>query len=231
MRPSRFLKPLVTAICISASSGAGAGATPWAGSDYVNLYFRIYNGQVPLPHLRDEKQKALFNHLIDPENLASIQSAAVSDDTKRQQLEIILASLSAYRSRYNYAIFVGEPLAQELAMVQAYQLQVMGCMAKLSPPGTKTGISHPAWITLIGAVIDAVESQKTYSPTQSAIMAEAIAHNYPAIALALSSNERNIVFAEASRLDAAADNPFLNDALEQMKRGGFGAAAAPLQTK
>ena len=217
MRPALVPGLLITAFWMYASATAWAGPVPWASNDYVDLYFRIYNGQVPLPHMRDAKQNALFNHLIAPENLASIAAAAVSDDEKRQQLEIILASLSAYRSRYNYAIFVGEPLQQELAMVQAYQLQVMGCLARLSPHGIKAGDSHPAWTTLIGGVIDAVENRTTYSPSQSFIMADAIVRNYPVIALALSAGDRNLVRAEVLKLDHAGDNADLEDARQQIR--------------
>jgi hypothetical protein len=217
MRSSLVLKLLAMAMWF-ASSCATAGTAPWASSDYVNLYFRIYNGQVPLPHLRDAKQKALFTHLIDPENLLHLQSAGVPQGEKQRQLEIILATLSALRSRYNGAISVGEPLAQELALVQAYELQAMGSLAKLSPQDAKGGVSHPAWTTLIGGVIDDVENRNTYSPQQSAIMAEALARNYPTIAVALSADDRSLVRAEALKLGDADDNAVLKDAREQIRR-------------
>ena len=103
MRSPLVLKLLAMAMWF-ASSCATAGTAPWASSDYVDLYFRIYNGQVPLPHLRDAKQKALFTHLIDPENLLHLQSAGVPQGEKQRQLEIIRASVSALRSRYNVTL-------------------------------------------------------------------------------------------------------------------------------
>ena len=54
---------------------AKADEAHWTSRDYVDLYFRHYNGRVPLPHLRDEAQKALFNHLIDPGNITRIVEA------------------------------------------------------------------------------------------------------------------------------------------------------------
>ena len=103
----------------------------WTSSDYVDLYFRHYNGRVPLPHLRDEAQKALFSHLIDPANIALIVEAPVSNDEKLRQLRIILAVLGAYRAAYNVAVIVGEPLAQELTLVQVHTLEVADAVAKL----------------------------------------------------------------------------------------------------
>jgi hypothetical protein len=219
MRASLFLKLAIAIFWISAP--CGAGSMPWASNDYVDLYFRIYNGHVPLPHLREEKQKALFNHLIDPENLASIQSAAMSGDDKLRQLDIILATLGTYRARYDNAVFVGEPLEQELALVQAYELQVLGCMAGLLPSGAEASVSHPSWITLIGGVIASVANQTTYSPRQNALMAEAIVRNYPAIAAALSDGDRNLLRAAALKLDVADDNEIRRQARQQVRRTVF----------
>jgi hypothetical protein len=216
MRPSLLLKLPIIALWIFASSVASAGAASWASNDYVDLYFRIYNGQVPLPHLRDAKQKVLFSHLVDPENLENLVSAPVSVAEKRQQLEIILASLSAYRSRYNYAIFVGEPLEQELALVQAYELQVLAAMAGLQPTSQHAAPSHPSWTTLIAGVIDGVENRKTFSATQSAIMADAITRNYPAIAVALSAGDRKLIRAEALKLGIAGGSEGLDEARHQL---------------
>ena len=221
MRLSLLLKLLAAVIWVLASCQAQAGTKPWAGSDYVDLYFRIYNGQVPLPHLRDEKQKALFDHLIDSENLARIQSASVPAAEKLRQLEIIFATLGAYRAHYNYAVVVGEPLEQELAMIQAYQLQVLGSMAKLSPNSGLTGASHASWATLMSGVISSVANRKIYSPRQNAIMADAFARNYSAIAAALTSDERNLVRAEVSNLNDADDNAVRQHAREQIRHAVF----------
>ena len=214
MQPPLFLKLSVAILCLIASPTANAGTVRWASADYVNLYFRIYNGHEPLPHLREAKQKALFNHLIDPENLTGIQSASMSTDDKLHQLEIIMAMLGSYRARYNYAVFVGEPLEQELAMVQAYQLQAMASIAKLSPHNSP----RAAWVTLIGGVIDAVGNHQIYSTRQNAIMAEAIVHNYPAIAPMLSNEERIIIRTAALKLDDGSGNDALRQAKEQILR-------------
>ena len=78
-------------------------------------------------------QKALFNHLIDPGNITRIEQAPVSNDEKLRQLRIILAMLGSYRAAYNVAVIVGEPLQQELTLVQVHTLEVAAAVAKTSP--------------------------------------------------------------------------------------------------
>ena len=114
-----------------ATSLALADDSQWSSHDYVDFYFRHYNGHVPLPHLRDETQKDLFRHLTDPGNITRIQQAPVSDDEKLRQLRIILAILGSYRAAYNVAVIVGEPLQQELTLVQVHTLEVAAAVARL----------------------------------------------------------------------------------------------------
>jgi hypothetical protein len=49
-----------------ATSLAAAAEGQWTSRDYVDFYFRHYNGHVPLPRLRNAAQENLFNHLVDP---------------------------------------------------------------------------------------------------------------------------------------------------------------------
>jgi len=201
MQSSLNLKRLMGLVVLIGSMADGAGAAPWVSQDYIRLYFRIYNGLVPLPHLREPVQKALFEHLVAPENLSRIKSSGLSDDDQHDQLAMILASLGAYRSRYSYAIFMGEPLQQELALVQAYELDVLGCMARLKG---ERDVSHPSWITLISGVIDAVQEQGAGSSARNAVLVRAFAENYPVIAEVLSMSERNQVRAVVLKLGHAA---------------------------
>ena len=183
MRASRFVW-LCLALTVTA---ARAEDSPWTSRDYVDFYFRHYNGHVPLPHLRDAAQKALFNHLIDPGNITRIEQASVSNDEKLRQLRIILAILGSYRAAYNVAVIVGEPLQQELTLVQVHTLEVAAAVARLikSDDGAAT-----AWATLVEGVIISVGDSKTYSPAQRTLMANAITLHYPAISAVLSGKER-----------------------------------------
>lgn len=141
---------LIVRLCLGlalAATAARADDTPWTSSDYVDLYFRHYNGHVPLPHLREEGQKALFKHLVDPATISRIAAAPVSNDEKLRQLRIILAVLGAYRGAYNVAMIVGEPLEQELSLVQVTALKLQmplraSCknpppILALQPPGRR----------------------------------------------------------------------------------------------
>ena len=176
-------------LCLALTiTAARADDSPWTSRDYVDFYFRHYNGHVPLPHLRDEKQKALFNHLIDPGNISRIEQAPVSNDEKLRQLRIILAILGSYRAAYNVAVIVGEPLQQELTLVQIHTLEVAGAVARLikSDDGAAT-----AWATLVEGVIISVGDSETYSPAQRTLMANAITQHYPAISAVLAGRERH----------------------------------------
>ena len=173
------------------TAAAKADEARWTSSDYVDLYFRHYNGRVPLPHMRDEAQSALFNHLIDPGNIARIVEAPVSNDEKLRQLRIILAVLGAYRAAYNVAVIVGEPLEQELTLVQVHTLEVADAVAKLVRLSPADEGSSTAWATLVAGVIESAGDSKVYSPAQRAIMANAVILHYPSIAAVLAEDERH----------------------------------------
>ena len=198
---------------VLATAIARADESQWSSRDYVDLYFRHYNGHVPLPHLREEAQKVLFNHLVDPSNITRIEVAPISDDEKLRQLQIILSVLGSYRAAYNVAVIVGEPLVAELTEVQAYSLQVAGAVANLSQKSSQDNGASSAWATQVEGVIEEAGNTERYSPEQIATMANAVAKYYPAIAAALPEDERRRLRAQALKLDEAG-----NVALKQMKR-------------
>lgn len=183
-------------------TAARADSSQWTSRDYVDFYFRHYNGQVPLPHLRDAAQKVLFNHLIDPGNITRIEETPAPDGEELRQLRIILAILGSYRAAYNVAVIVGEPLQQELTLVQVHTLEVADAVAKLVRLSHADEGASTAWATLVEGVIESVGDSKRYSSIQRTIMADAVILHYPAISAVLSGNER-------LRLD---------EALKQMKQ-------------
>jgi hypothetical protein len=196
-------------LCLALTiTAAKAEESQWTSRDYVDFYFRHYNGHVPLPHLRDKTQKALFNHLIDPGNIARIAESPASNDEKLRQLRIILAILGSYRAAYNVAVIVGEPLQQELTLVQIHTLEVADAVAKLVRLSHADEGASTAWATLVEGVIESVGDSKRYSSIQRSAMADAVTLHYPAIAAVLSEDERR-------RLD---------EALKQMKQA---VSAAP----
>jgi hypothetical protein len=175
-----------------ATATAKADEARWTSRDYVDLYFR-----------RDEAQKALFSHLIDPANIARIEEAPVSNDEKLRQLRIILAVLGAYRAAYNVAVIVGEPLAQELTLVQVHTLEVAEAVAKLVRLSPADEGSSTAWATLVAGVIESAGDSKVYSPAQRAIMANAVTLHYPAIAAVLAEDERRRLDEAVKQMKAA----------------------------
>ena len=201
MRASLFVR-----LCLGlalATAATKADETRWTSRDYVDLYFRHYNGRVPLPHLRDEAQKALFNPLTDPANITRIETAPISNEEKLRQLRIILAVLGAYRAAYNVAVIVGEPLEQELTLVQVHSLEVAEAVAKLVHLSPADEGSSTAWATLVEGVIESVGDSKVYSPAQSAIMADAVTLHYPAIAAVLAEDDRHRLDEAIKRMQRA----------------------------
>ena len=212
--PASLPLRLCLVFCIAlAAAGTSAGESQWTSRDYVDLYFRHYNGRVPLPHLRDKVQKALFNHLIDPANIRRIETAAISNGEKLRQLRIILAVLGAYRAAYNVAVMVGEPLQQELTLVQVHALEVADAVARLMQKSPGDAGSPTASATLIEGVLESVGDSTTYSPTQRATMADALTLHYLAIAAVLGPDERQHLRVQAMKLDEAGSL-----ALKRMKR-------------
>ncbi len=205
-------------LCLALTiSAARADGSQWTSRDYVDFYFRHYNGHVPLPHLRDAKQKALFSHLIDPGNISRIEQAPVSNDEKLRQLRIILAILGSYRAAYNVAVIVGEPLQQELTLVQIHTLEVAAAVARLMRMTAGGDGAATAWATLIEGVIISVGDRELYSPAQSILMADAISLHYPAIAKVLPDDERLRLRARALELGDASGNEVLHEAIKRMK--------------
>jgi len=206
-------------LCLAlAVTAARAGESQWTSRDYVNFYFRHHNGHVPLPHLRDAAQKVLFNHLTAPGNITRIEEAPTPDGEKLRQLRIILAVLGAYRAAYNVAVIVGEPLQQELTLVQIHTLEVAAAVARLIKTSPRSDGAATSWATLVEGVIISVADRSLYSPAQSILMADAIILHYPDIAAVLPEDERLRLRAQAVRLEDAGSNAALRDALTRMKR-------------
>jgi hypothetical protein len=203
MGASRTVRLYLGLSLASATTGASADDIQWSSRDYVDLYFRHYNGRVPLPHLRNEAQKTLFNHLIDPANISRIEAEPISNGEKLRQLRIILAVLGAYRAAYNVAVIVGEPLEQELTLVQVHTLEVAEAVAKLVRLSPAEEGSSTAWATLVEGVIESIGDSKRYSPIQRTLMADAVTLHYPAIAAVLSDNERQRLDEALKRMQRA----------------------------
>ena len=208
---------IILGIGLALALPAQAQGRCWTSTDYVDLYFRQFNGQVPLPHLRSPEQKALFEHLIDPCNLTQIVEQPVADEEKLRQLRIILASLGSFRAAYEVAVMVGEPLEQELAAVQAYSLQAAEAELSIDRLAPNREGSTAAWVTLVAGVLDSIGNTERYTPSQVNLMADAVTRYYPAISVALGEADRQRLRAKVLNLAPKSEDARFLRAIARMK--------------
>jgi hypothetical protein len=186
---------------------------PWSARNYVDFYFAHVNGNRALPHLRTESTAKIFDRIVDQENISQILSSPSTAEEKRRNVAIILATMGEIRGAYNYAVFVGEPLQEELARVQAFTLYVMGNAVGLESPRPDCS---SACRTALHGVIEALSPQGIFSREQILSLAEALERHYPSIAPVLSSEERNELRAQISRIAAAEGDPILRQAQQKL---------------
>jgi hypothetical protein len=186
---------------------------PWSARNYVDFYFAHVNGNRALPHLRTESTAKIFDRIVDQENISQILSSPSTAEEKRRNVAIILATMGEIRGAYNYAVFVGEPLQEELARVQAFTLYVMGNAVGLESPRPDCS---SACRTALHGVIEALSPDGIFSREQILSLAEALERHYPIIAPVLSFDERNDLRAQISRIAAAEQDPILRQAHERL---------------
>jgi hypothetical protein len=177
--------------------------TAWTERQYTDFYFAHYNGRRALPHLREPEPARLFNRLVDPANIAAIAAAHDDAAPRRLALDQVLASIGAIRSSYLYAARVGEPLAEELARVQVFQLELVAAIldAGASPDLTRT---HPAWRTAFLGAAASLDENDLYTDEQALILAQAIATHFKEIAPVLLPEDReNLAKRFLKRADSA----------------------------
>src|SRR5215216_4284630 len=186
-----------------------AADQPWSARNYVDFYFAHINGNRALPHLRAEATARVFERIVDQENISRILSSPSPAVEKRRNVAIILATMGEIRGAYNYAVFVGEPLQEELARVQAFTLFVMDNAVGLESPRPDCS---SACRTALHGVVEALSPHGIFSREQILSLAEALERHYPSIAPVLSSDEREDLKAQISRIAAAEQDPALREA-------------------
>jgi hypothetical protein len=163
---------------------------PWTTNDYVDFYFAHYNGNRALPHLRGEDTRLLFQRIVDRGNVLRIIESPASQEQKRAGIAMILATVGEIRAAYGYAVFVGEPLQEELAQIQSFVLFLINAAIKLeNGMGTPSAGNH-AWKTAIWNVVGSLAERETYSSRQIAALSAALDLNYPAISSILSDADK-----------------------------------------
>jgi hypothetical protein len=184
-------------------------AGPWDGSQYVDFYFAHSNGHQALPHLRSEKGRALFLRLTDRDNVRRILAAPLPVAEKRRQIGLIAMATGAARGAYTLALAVGEPLAEEVIEVRAFNLFTASEAAGLDAraPGAA------AWTTALMDAAACLGEDTVYSPAQRARLAEAVTASLPRLGPLLSAEQRARIAETAGRLGAASGDPGLRGAL------------------
>jgi hypothetical protein len=180
---------------------------PWSARHYVDFYFAHYNGNRALPHLRTATTARVFERLVSRDNIARILADPAPKEQKRQLLGVILATLGEIRAAYNYAVFVGEPLQEELARIQAFTLFVMDSAVALAEPRPDCS----ACTTALGGVVESLSARDTFSKGQILALSEALQVHYPGISPVLSPRQRRELRAQVSRLAAVERDPALRE--------------------
>src|SRR5688572_5664220 len=127
----------------------------WSTGDYVDFYFAHFNGNRALPHLRSQETARLFERIISRDNVRVILEGSMAQERKRADLALILATMGEIRAAYNYALFVGEPLSEELTRIQSFMLFLIELAVRLESDAG-SGVSAAAasaWKTTLWNVV------------------------------------------------------------------------------
>jgi hypothetical protein len=181
---------------------------PWTSREYVDFYFGHYNGNRALPHLRSAPTEHLFNRLVDETNVSQLLESTASLEEKRTQLAIILATMGEIRSAYAYAVFVGEPLQEELTRIQSFMVFLLSLAVKLEDGAGATS----AWKTTLWNIVGSLSERDTYSGEQVGSMAQALSRHYGQISAILSPLERENLRVRVGELASAERDPLAREA-------------------
>jgi hypothetical protein len=188
----------------------------WSKQQYSSFYFTHFSTRLALPHLRTPESRLLFRKLIDRANIEPILSSGASAEERQRDLRMILAIMGALRSSYNLATLGGEPLQEELAEVQAFNLYLAGAIADLTggkpiDPSCSTAIKT----TYLGVVTSLSES-RIYSAAQRRMLTDALAKRFPLLSELFSEPERRQLIHEAAALRDQAEDIELRLALSRL---------------
>ena len=185
---------------------------PWTSREYVNFYFGHYNGNRALPHLRSEATARLFDRLVDRDNVRQLVESGVSLEEKRGELAVILSTMGEIRAAYAYALYVGEPLQEELTRIRSFMLFLIDEAVGLG--GGRGDPAASAWRTTLWNVVESMSERQVYSASQVAALSDAVAVHYPQLSAILTDSDRQklrrrISLAAAAESDDGAREAYL----------------------
>jgi hypothetical protein len=161
---------------------------PWTSREYVNFYFGHYNGNRALPHLRSEATARLFGRLVDRENVRQLVESRISLEEKRGELAVILSTMGEIRAAYAYALYVGEPLQEELTRIRSFMLFLIDQAVGLG--GGRGDPAASAWRTTVWNVVESMAERDVYSAGQVAALSDAVAAHFPQLSAILTESDR-----------------------------------------
>ena len=207
----RLVLGLLVALALSVSAAAGQPShfpsphQPWTSREYVNFYFGHYNGNRALPHLRSQTTARLFDRLVDQTNVHQLLESNASKDEKRSELAVILSTMGEIRAAYAYALYVGEPLQEELTRIRAFMLflidQAIGLGEGRGDPAAS------AWKTTLWNVVESLSERDVYSAEQVAILSETLAAHYNQLSAILADSDRLRLRSRIETLAASEKDP------------------------
>src|SRR5262245_2174028 len=161
---------------------------PWTSREYVNFYFGHYNGNRALPHLRSEATARLFDRLVDRDNVRQLVESGASLAEKRGELAVILSTMGEIRAAYAYALYVGEPLQEELTRIRSFMLFLIDQAVDLG--GGRDDPAASAWRTTLWNVVESMSERQVYSASQVAALSDAVVAHYPQLNAILTDSDR-----------------------------------------
>lgn len=186
---------------------------PWTSRNYVEAIFAVHNGGMTLPRRGNPKTEAVFDRLIDRDNIEALLAAPLSLAEKRRQILIILSATGEFRGRYGYAVALGDDVKAELIAIQIFRLYLIDRLAGLdmmNEADTKSRASAIA--TALSGTLDTLAEAPLFGIDQLLALSSALERHYPAIRTKLDVEEQMTVTLRLQGMEAAESDPALKTA-------------------
>lgn len=183
---------------------------PWAPNDYVTAIFAVQNGKITLPRRGNPKTEAFFDRLIDRDNIDQLMAGADSISEKRQQILLILSATGEFRSRYGYAVALGDDVQNELVDIQIFRLALIDRLALIEEAQACCG---SAIATTLHGTLDTLAEAHTFPSDKLIMLAQALAASYQVIRPRLAQLDQDALIARLEGLIAREADPGLHSAL------------------
>lgn len=188
---------------------------PWTSSDYVRAIFAVQNGVITLPRRGNPKTEALFDRLIDRTNIDRLMAGEASPAAKRQQILLILSATGEFRSRYGYAVALGDDVQNELIDIQIFRLALIDRLTALATSDQAACERCTSAIaTTLHGTLDTLAEAPIFTSDQLNALAAALARHYPMIRTRLSAEEDRAIARRLAGMAVSESDPGLKSAFQ-----------------